>query len=327
MKIIFFAFILLTILCSCSNDDSSEKAFRTAQKTSQAVPIDSTEILFKARGLRDHLFADVINIDSIQWYVDNGTDLNLHLPHQYNYTNGFGREGGLLHTITQSTHTVHLEMTALQTLLFNLNKNYEKALMVLLLAGADPNPELIGDEDRSPLDYAMIENLDYWVFDSLISYGADVRTLNLGYARDDLKRIKHFLKLGANAKTINLNDFIESGPFTSNKDWKINFDNVMRYDVNPQTVWPHQVVHHNLSVNEYALDKLLAKGLDFNKSITSGSDSFWLDIAVSQTHNNHLTIYLLKHGARKCKDHLYAFAEKNGFNQEVLDLIEKKIGK
>lgn len=301
----------------------------STNKEHQAAQIDSTKIYYMARGLHNHLFADTINIDSVQWYIDQGTGLDVHIGHDYEYTTGLGRKGGLLHNLTGKTRDIHLEMTALQTVLFEDNINKKEAILLLLKSGANTNPKLITKDDLTPLNLAMKKRSDYWVYDSLIAYGADVTVLDLGITVNEFDRVQYFLSLGANPQTINLNYFIESDGYPFNSNWKNEFEQLMKLDVNPQCVLPSSLVKHLEGLNTYAIDLLVAKGLDFNKAIGDGLDTYWLERSIVFSNNSDLIIYLLEHGATKCSEkfNVYETALEHGFNQEVLDLIEEKIGR
>lgn len=334
MKLALYTISLLIVIASCQSKEQPGQPSQTKKAVNNAPKIDSTKLLVEGRVLRDIIFQDTINLDSLRWCIDNGTDLNFQVPFENKYTTGPFREGGLLYTIFSTNHSDELKMSALQSLLFKDPENFEEALSILLQAGADPNPKLHTKYDLSPINIALDSRIyKIWVYDTLINYGADPTDANLLYLGENIDLIYYFLNKGANAQTVNLNRFLPDPYWQTPKRWKTVFDSLMTFDVDPQKVQPRNIVSSG-SINQYALDKLIAKGIDFNKPCKLGMPHNWLfHVLRDSRHNKEFVIYLLEHGVTEIGEEYdgeltaYDIAEYSKFDQEVLDLIEEKIGR
>lgn len=329
MKLAYFT-ILLLFIASCQTKEPTKQSSQSKNAVNNGPKIDSTKLLVEGRVLRDIIFQDTLNLDSLQWCIDNGTDINFQVPFDNEYTTGPFREGGVLYTIFSTNHSDELKMSALQSLLFKYPHNFEEGLSILLQAGADPDPKLHTEYDLSPVNLALESRIyEIWVYDSLIKYGADLKDANLYYVGEHLDLVYYFLNKGADAQTVNINRFLPDPYWRGRKNWKSDFDSLMTFDIDPQKVWPRSVVS-NGSINQHAFDKLVAKGLDITKPCSTGFERYWLfQVLRDGGGNKELAIYLLEHGATDVGDKVNAYdlAEYTGFDQEVLDLIEEKIGR
>lgn len=331
MKTLLLTTGLLFIICSCDNKSTATQSSHNTQNSITTTPVDSAVLRIEATLLRDLLFADVINLDSVQIHIDNGTDLNFPIKYEFEYEVSPFRDGSLFHALTRSTHREQYEMNSLQSLLTKRNKNYKEALMMLLRAGADPNGNIKTDDDISCLEQALKDDFDLWIIDSLMAYGADPSKVNLALAGDDLKMIDFFVKKGADPATININSFVEDFRLVHprNRGWKVKFEKVLAYNINPQVISPWKIAPNGPRINSFVLDKLVEKGLDFNKPAIGLHEEYWLRWTLEKNGRKTLAIYLLEHGATKCHPikSAYEIAESRGYDQELLDLIEAKLGK
>lgn len=322
----YILYIFISILGmtfhSCSFDDSSIE-------TSNSIKIDSTLIFAKAEALQHELFKDTIDLERVQSLIDKGTDLDLVIPYDYKFYQSRWKENSLMDAIFGQNRSERRNFTALQATLFIERSNSFEAMMLLLKNGANPN--IVTRDSIRCLDRVVQRSLKRKYIDSLLEYGADPSLLNLSFAYIDIKTIDRFIKLGADPKTIDINHFIYENHFAKFQkgSWRGNFDYIMKFDIDAQKTNPEEINGAYENYNKYALNCLLDKGLNLNQRVKTYKGEYWLEWAITSSHNNALIKHLIDRGARKCSEGLnpYDLAVKEGLKQSTIDYIEKKIGR
>lgn len=282
-----------------------------------------------ARKLQDVIMHDTINIDSLRLHLDNGADPNCVVRLEYEYYKSRFPSGSMFDQLFGIYKTKVLDLTALHALFHEWYKvNNEEALYALLKAGADPN--IITKDSILCINQAMGWNTKFYIFDSLIAYGADPSLINLENAGTHFAAIDYLINLGANPKTIGLGGFVyrRATERVNSWAWRRKFDRIMEYDIDPQKTDPQDISEGWDTFNTYALDRLLEKGLDLNKPIALREyrikDGYWLQWALDRSHNKGITKYIIQKGAIKCKEGVdpYELAKENKMPEEILELLK-----